>query len=270
MISSLAYGGAVLQKEKYIKAAEQAAKFILDVLHKNGRLMRYYRDGHVVEPAFLNDYAFMTIGLLDLYEATFDTKWLIAAKELSEEMIELFADNEQGGFFLTGNDAEKLIARSKPSSDGAIPSGNSIAALALLKLGRLTMNQRFTEQGGRAIELFSQQLKQSPAYSSAMLTALSFWLGPTQEIVIAGNADAPETKQMLRVVYDRFLPNAVVLFHDHGEAGLAIEKIVPFIKSQISIDGKATAYVCENYVCKKAINEIDDLDKMLSDISQVE
>ncbi len=270
MISSLAYGGAVLQKEKYIKAAEQASKFILDVLHKNGRLMRYYRDGHVVEPAFLNDYAFMTIGLLDLYEATFDTKWLIAAKELSEEMIELFADNEQGGFFLTGNDAEKLIARSKPSSDGAIPSGNSIAALALLKLGRLTMNQRFTEQGGRAIELFSQQLKQSPAYSSAMLIALNFWIGPTQEIVIAGNAEAPETKQMLKLVYDRFLPNAVVLFHDHGEAGSAIEQIVPFIKSQTSIDGKATAYVCENYVCKKAINEIDDLDKMLSDISQAE
>ncbi|MHC4191965.1 MAG: thioredoxin domain-containing protein [Planctomycetota bacterium] len=270
MISSLAYGGAVLQEKKYMRAAERAAKFILDVLHKNGRLMRYYRDGRVVEPAFLNDYAFMTMGLLDLYEATFDAKWLIAAKELSEEMIELFADNEQGGFFLTGNDAEKLIARSKPGSDGAIPSGNSIAALALLKLGRLTMNQRFTEQGGRAIELFSKQLKQSPAYSSAMLTALSFWIGPTQEIVIAGNAEAPETKQMLKLVYDRFLPNAVVLFHDHGEAGSAIEQIVPFIKSQISIDDKATAYVCENYVCKKPINEIDDLDKMLSDISQAE
>jgi uncharacterized protein YyaL (SSP411 family) len=270
MISSLAYGGAVLQEEKYIKAAEQAAKFILDVLHKNGRLMRYYRDGHVVEPAFLNDYAFMTMGLLDLYEATFDAKWLIAAKELSEEMIELFADNEQGVFFLTGNDAEKLIARSKPSSDGAIPSGNSIAALALLKLGRLTMNQRFTEQGGRVLELFSQQLKQSPAYSSAMLTALSFLIGPTQEIVIAGNAGTPETKQMLKLVYDRFLPNAVVLLHDHGQAGSAIEQVVPFIKSQTSIDGKATAYVCENYVCKKPINEIDDLDKMLSDISQTE
>jgi uncharacterized protein YyaL (SSP411 family) len=183
-------------------------------------------------------------------------------------MIQLFADNEQGGFFLTGKDGEKLISRTKLSSDGAIPSGNSIAALALLKLGRLTMNQHFTEQGSRVLELFSQQLKQSPAYSSAMLTALSFWIGPTQEIVIAGNADAPETKQMLRVVYDRFLPNAVVLFHDHGEAGSAIEQIIPFIKSQTSIDGRATAYVCENYVCKKPINEIGDLEKMLSDVSR--
>jgi uncharacterized protein YyaL (SSP411 family) len=270
MISSLAYGGAVLQEEKYIKSAERAAKFILDVLHKNGRLMRYYRDGRIVEPAFLDDYAFTIMAFLDLYEATFDAKWLIEAKELSEEMIKFFADNEQGGFFLTGKDADKLIARNKPGSDGAIPSGNSIAALGLLKLGRLTMNQHFTEQGSKVLELFSQQLKQSPAYSSAMLTALSFWIGPTQEIVIAGNADAPETKQMLKLAYDRFMPNAVVLFHDHGEVGFAIEKIVPFIKNQTSIDGKATAYVCENYVCKKPIDEIDGLEKTLSDNLQVE
>jgi hypothetical protein len=269
MISSLAYGGAVLQEEKYVKAAERSAHFVLDTLHENGRLMRYYRNDNVVELAFLDDYAFMIMALIDLYEATFDTKWLIEAKKLSEEMIELFADNEQGGFFLTGKDGEKLIARTKPSSDGAIPSGNSIAALALLKLGRLTMNQHFTEQAGKVLKSFSQQLKQSPAYSSAMLTALSFWLGPTQEIVIAGNADAPETKQMLKLVYDRFLPNAVVLFHEHGEAGSAIEQIVPFIKSQNPIDGKTTAYVCENYVCKKPINEIDDLNKMLSDIIRV-
>jgi len=270
MISSLAYGGAALQEEKYIEAAKRSAEFILSTLYKNGRLMRYYRDGQAVEKAFLDDYAFMILGLLDLYEASFNTKWLIKAKELGEEMIELFADIERGAFFLTGKDGEKLITRTKLSSDGAVPSGNSITALALLKLGRLTMNQHFTEQGGKVLEFFSSQLKESPAYSSAMLTALSFWLGPTQEIVIAGNADAPETKQMLKVVYDRFLPNPVVLFHDHGEAGSAIEKIVPFIKSQISIDGKATAYVCENYVCKKPINEIDDLDKMLSDISQAE
>jgi uncharacterized protein YyaL (SSP411 family) len=170
--------------------------------------MRYYRDAQVVEKAFLDDYAFMIMALLELYEATFDAKWLIKAKELSEEMIELFADNEQGGFFLTGKDGEKLITRTKPSSDGAVPSGNSIAALALLKLGRLTMNQKFIEQAGKVLESFSQQLKQSPSYSSAMLTALSFWLGPTQEIVIAGNANAADTKQMLKLFRGKFLPNA--------------------------------------------------------------
>jgi len=231
--------------------------------------MRYYRNGQVIERAFLDDYAFMTMALLDLYEATFETKWLVEAKNLSEEMIELFADNEQGGFFLTGKDGEKLITPVKPSSDGAVPSGNSIAALALLKLGRLTMNQHFSEQGAKVLESFSQQLEQSPAYSSAMLTALNFWLGPTQEIVIAGNADATDTKQMLKLVRSKFLPNAVVLLHEQDNANSDIYRIVPFIKNQVVIKGKATAYVCENYVCKQPVNKINDLDKMLSDISSV-
>jgi uncharacterized protein YyaL (SSP411 family) len=268
MISSLAYGGAVLHEEKYTKAAEQAAKFMLSALHKNGRLRRYYRNGSVVELAFLDDYAFMIMGLLDLYEATFDAKWLIKAKKLSTEMIELFADSEKGGFFLAGKDSERLIARTKPSSDGAIPSGNSIAALALLKLGRLTMNQHFTELSGRVLEAFSQQLEQSPAYASAMLTALSFWLGPTQEIVIAGNAEATNTKRMLKLLRSKFLPNAVVLLHEQDSGGSDIYKIAPFVKNQAVIDGKATAYVCEGYICKRPVNRIDDLDEMLSDISR--
>lgn len=264
MISSLAYGGVALQEEKYIEAARRSAEFILSTLYKDGRLMRYYRDGRAVEKAFLDDYAFMTMALLDLYEATFDAKWLIKAKELGEEMIELFADNKQGGFFLTGKDGEKLITRTKPSSDGAIPSGNSIAALALLKLGRLTMNQHFTEQGSRILEAFSQQLKQSPAYSSAMLTALSFWLGPTQEIVIAGNAEATDTKQMLKLLGSKFLPNAVVLLHEQGNKGTAIERIIPFVKNQTAIEDKATAYVCENYICNRPVNKIEDFEKMIS------
>jgi len=209
------------------------------------------------------------MAMLDLYEATFDAKWLFEAKRLGEEMIKLFADSEKGGFFLTGKDGEKLIARTKPSSDGAIPSGNSIAALALLKLGRLTMNQHFIEQADRTLEAFSQQLEQSPAYSSAMLTAFNFWLGPTQEIVIAGNVDATDTKKMLKLIRRKFLPNAVVLLHEQDNAGSNIYKIVPFIKNQVAIDGKATAYVCENYVCNRPVNRTDDLDKMLSDIIRV-
>jgi len=269
MISSLAYGGVVLQEENYVKAAERAADFVLDTLRNNGRLMRYYRNGRVVELAFLNDYAFLIMGLLDLYEATFDTRWLIKAKELSEQMIELFADNERGGFFLTGKDSEKLIARTKPGTDGAIPSGNSVAALALLKLGRFTMGQHFIEQGTKVLEAFSQQLEHSPAYSSAMLIALNFWLGPTQEIVIAGDPDTPDTEQMLNLVCGKFLPNAVVLLHDQSESDSAISRIAPFIKNQTAIGGKITAYVCENYVCKKPVNKIEELDKILSDISLV-
>jgi uncharacterized protein YyaL (SSP411 family) len=268
MISSLAYGGAILKEEKYINTAKHSAQFILNNLHKNRRLMRYYRDGHTVEKAFLDDYAFLIVGLLDLYEATFDAKWLIEAEKLSQEMVRLFSDNEHGGFFLTGKDSEKLIARTKSGTDGAVPSSNSIAALALLKLGNLTMRQSFTEQGTKTLEAFSQQLEQSPAYSSAMLVALNFWLGPAQEIVIAGNAKSTDTKQMITLVRSKFLPNAVVLLHDRNAAGPAIERIVPFVKNQTIIDGKTTAYVCENYVCNRPVNSINELETMLSSISR--
>jgi len=267
MISSLAYGGVVLEERKYIEAAEHAAQFVLGTLHRNGRLMRYYRDGRVVGHGFLDDYAFMTMALEDLYEATFDAKWLIEAKRLAEEMIELFADDDGGGFFLTGKDSEKLIARTRPGSDGAVPSGNSVAALALLKLGRLTMNQNFTKQGARILEAFSAQLESSPAYSSATLTALDFHLGPTQEIVIAGGRNAPDIERMLESVRSKFLPRAVVLLHDRDEADSAIYEIVPFVKNQTAPGGRATAYVCENYVCSKPVKSAGELEHLLAAIA---
>ena len=228
--------------------------------------MRYYRHGRAVELAFLDDYAFIITGLLDLYGASFETKWLIDAQTLAEEMLKLYADNEQGGFFLTGKDSEKLIARIKPSTDGVIPSGNSAAAFALLKLGKLTMNQRFTEHGVKVLESFSRQLKQPSAYSSQMLSALNFWLGPTQEIVIAGSADAADTQQMLKLIHSKFLPNAVILLHQQEKADSAVDKTIPFIENLTAIEGKATAYVCENYACNRPVNKIDDFDKLLSDI----
>ena len=117
---------------------------------------------------------------------------------------------------------------------------------------------------GAVIEAFSQQLEQSPASSPAMLLAVDFWLGPTQEIVIAGNADTADTKQMLKLVHSKFLPNAVILLHEQGKKGTVIEQIVPFVKNQIVIDGKATAYVCENYICNRPVNNIENFEKMLS------
>ena len=264
MISSLAYGGAVLEQEKYIEAAGRSAEFILSTLRQNGRLMRYCRDGHVVQKAFLDDYAFTAMALLDLYEATFDVKWLIEAKALTEQMIELFADMHNGGFFLTGNDGEKLIARTKPGTDGVIPSGNSVAALVLLKLGRFTMDEHFTEQGGKVLEAFSQQLQRAPAYSSAMLRALGFRLGPAQEIIIAGDADKPDVKKMLKLVHGTFLSNAVVLLHEPEKADSTLYNIVPFIKNQTAAGDKATAYVCENYACKEPINNIDEFEKLIA------
>ncbi len=263
MISALAYGGAALDEKKYIDAAARAADFTLTTLQLDGRLMRYYRDGKVVNLAYLDDYAFVIMGLLDLYEATFDARRLAEAKELAEQMIELFGDKSRGCFYLTGNDAERLIVRSKPDYDGAIPTGNSVAALVLYKIGRLTMDSNFTEKAERVLKAFSGQIQQSPTSLSAMLIALNFSIGPAREIVIAADASRPDTKEMLKLIHRRFLPNTVVLLHQTGKAGEAIEKIAPFVKFQVAINNKATAYVCENYVCKQPVTEIDLLKNLL-------
>jgi uncharacterized protein YyaL (SSP411 family) len=270
MISSLAFGGRVLNEEKYISAARRAAGFIFTELQKDGRLMRYYAKGRAVELAFLNDHAFMITGLLDLYEADFDARWLTEAKRLAQQMIELFGDSDGGGFFLTGSDGQRLIARSKPAYDGSVPCGNSAAALALLRLGQATMEPKFIDHASKALETFSVQLQQSPTSLTYMLLAVDFLLGPRQEIVIAGDANADDTRKMLKSVRSRFLPNAVVLLHQTGPAGEAIEKIVPFLAGQKPIDAKATAYVCENYVCKQPINDIAEFDEVLSNISRVQ
>jgi uncharacterized protein YyaL (SSP411 family) len=263
MISALAYGGAALGEKKYISAAEKAATFALTTLRRNSRLMRYYRDDKVIQPGFLDDYAYVITGLLDLYEATFDARWLAEAKELVEQMMGLFGDEAGGGFYLTGKDAERLIVRTKPYYDGAVPNGNSVAALALFKLGRLTMDTRFTNEAERVLSAFSGHIRQSPTSLSAMLIALDFSIGPAREIVIAAEPNRADTKEMLRLVHSKFLPNTVILFHKTGEADEDIEKIVPFVQGQVAIDGKATAYVCQNYVCKQPVNEISALEELL-------
>ncbi len=264
MISSMAYGGAVLEEQRYVDAAKRAADFVLSTLRENGRLKRFYRDGRAVEPAFLDDYAFLVLGLLDLYEATFDAKWLIDARTLAMQMIDLFGDEQDAAFYLTTQDAERLIIRSKPAYDGAVPSGNSVAAFALLRLGLMTMDDKLTDRAAELIDTFSTQLTQSPLSLSAMLSALDLRIGPTQEIIIAGDNDQTQAREMLKLIRNRFLPNAVLLLHPTGKAGEEIEKVVPFLEGQIPIGAKVTAFVCENYVCRKPVNEVKALEEVLA------
>jgi uncharacterized protein len=267
MISAMAYGGAVLGHDPYIKAAERAAGFVLEKLRVDGRLRRYARSGQAVEKAYLDDYAFLILGLMDLYEASFDAKWLQEAKDLADQMAELFADEQHGGFFLAGHDAERLIVRNKPSHDGATPSGNSIAALALLKLGRITENKRFTVLGQNVLETYAASMEQSPTALTAMLLALDFQLGPTQEIVIAGSESSEEAQVLLSEVRRHFLPNAVVMFHPSSLAGKAIEALSPFTAHLGPVQGHAAAYVCESYTCRQPVTALDDFRQILRGIS---
>jgi len=266
MISSLAYGGAVLGEDKYIQAAERAASFLVESLAADGRLMHYIRAGRVVEKGFLDDYAFLIEGFLDLYEACFDLRWLRHARSLAEQMINLFADEAGGGFFLAGRDAERLISRDVPARDGALPSGNSVAALALLKLGTLLMEDRFTREAESVLRRFSGPIVESPTSFTAMLLALDYRLGPAQEIIVSG--DAAGGRALMQEVRARFLPHATVLLRDAADPEDAIVEMASFTRDLRPVDGHVTAYVCENRVCRQPVTAPDDLRTILDSISR--
>jgi uncharacterized protein YyaL (SSP411 family) len=259
MIVSLACGGAAMGKPAYIDAAVRAADFILGTLVRNGRLMHYFRDGRIIEKAYLDDYAALIGAMTALYEATFDAKWLVQAANLADKMIELFEDKQRGGFFLNGRDGQKLIIAPKPDYDGAVPCGNSMAAEALLRLGRMMMNSTYTEKAAGTLKAFSKRMADVPTSLTQMLVAMNFWLGPAQEIVIAVGRDKDKADKMLKLVRSRFLPNTVVMLHDGAE----IETAVPFVKRQTAVNNKTAAYICENFICKKPITESARFEKAI-------
>jgi hypothetical protein len=263
MISSLAFGSRVLEEPRYREAAKKAADFILQKMKtQEGRLMHRWRDGQTAIPAFIEDYAFFIHGLVDLYEATFDPRYLEEARFLSKEMVRLFWDEAGGGFFFTGTDSEKLIARTKELYDGAIPSGNSVAALSLLRVGRLTMNRELENFARSTLDAFSAELSQFPSGYPQMLMALDFALGPSYEIVIAGVPEERGTQEIIHEIYAHFLPNKVVTSHPpKKEMAEKIETLVPFVAKQVSLNGKPTVYICKNYVCDLPVTEISKLNQ---------
>ncbi len=264
MISSLAFGGAVLDEPAYIQAAGEAADFLLrEVQDGSGRLLHRYRDGEAAGLAFLDDYAFFGMGLLDLYEASFDPRWLRESRRLAREAIRLFRDDADGAFTLVGRDGERLITTTKEIYDGAIPSGNSVAATWLLRLGRLTMDADLQAKGREILRAFAAAVDRHPAGYPYFLVGLDFSVGPAREIVIAGEPDAPETRELIRAVRRRFMPGAVVALHAPGERGRELEELVPFVKEQVSLTGKTTAYVCRDYACGRPTNDVARFEEML-------
>ena len=264
MIGALAYGARALDEPRYAQAASAAAAFVLERLQRDGQLLHRYRDGVADIPAFLDDYAFLSWGLLELYETTFDVRWLEAAARLTSEMLPLFWDEQGGGFFLSGRRNEPLIAKTKELYDGAVPSGNSVAALVLVRVGQLTMNETFQRRAEQLFKIFSESANQAPHAFPQFLIAADAWLGPMQEIVIAGDPDSPGTRAMVRAVHERFLPRAVTILHPvNPSAAAAIERLVPFIKVQQLLHGQPTAYVCRNYVCNLPTTDIHALTALL-------
>ena len=265
MIAALAKGSQALNEPKYAQAAMRAAEFILKTLRlKDGTLLRRYRLGDASIPGYLDDYAYFIWGLIDLYEATFEVKYLKLAQELSSDMINNFRDEKGGGFFLSGKKNEQLIAPTKEIYDGATPSGNSVALLNILRLGRMTGNTDLEKMAEHLIKTFSETINQYPLGYTQFLCALDFALGPTKEIVIAGEPGKADTQKILQEIGKRFLPGKILLLHPLKDAS-SIEEIAKFTKEQKSINGKATVYMCENYACKEPTHDLQKVIQLLEE-----
>jgi uncharacterized protein YyaL (SSP411 family) len=265
MIAALARGYQVLGDANYAAAAEKAADFLLRSLRDpSGRLLRRYRDGHMAYRGFLDDYAFLVWGLLDLYEAVFDLRYLEEALRLNKEMLDLFWDERQGGCFFTPHDGEQLIVRDKEIYDGAVPSGNSVAVLNLLRLSRMTGDVFLEQKAEQALQAFSGLVGDYPMAYTQFLNAVDFALGPTQEIVIAGDPASAVTKAMQTAVQRAFRPNRVLLFKPVGSAGDRLAAACAYTQSLLPVDQQPTAYICENYACHRPITDVEQLRQTLS------
>lgn len=265
MIAALSKGAKVLQDGKLAQRAEKSAKFIFDkLIREDGRLLARYRQGHAAYPGYLDDYAFFIWGLIELYEATFNTFYLQKALELNDDMIKLFWDFKDGGFYFYGSDSEKLISRPKEVYDGATPSGNSVAALNLLKLARMTGREELNEKAEQIFSAFAGEIEEHPMAYSYLMCALLFAFGISREIIIAGEKDSESTKLMLKAVRSIYMPDTVVLFNPEGSEDKLLEQLVPEIRNKSTLEkGKATAYVCENYTCNAPTTDLQKLMEML-------
>jgi hypothetical protein len=265
MISAFARAYQVLGDPAYLKAAERAATFIRQKLYseKTKRLLRRFREGESRYEGNLEDYAFFTTGLLDLYESALETRWLQLALELTATQNARFYDQPNGGFFDTAENEPSLLYRTKEDYDGAEPAGNSIAIWNLLRLAEITDNQQWRAMAKRTLAAFSERLKQHPESMPQLLVALDFHLDKPKQIVIAGNVARDDVQQMLREVRKRYLPNKIVLLADGAAGQQFLSQYAPFLKAMKMLDNKATAYVCENYACKLPTTDLAVLRKLL-------
>ncbi|MDV3429242.1 MAG: thioredoxin domain-containing protein, partial [Bacillota bacterium] len=262
MIAAMAIGGRVLKNNEYIIAAEKAAGFIFKNLKReDGRLMARYRDGDASIPAYIDDYAFLIWGLIEIYETTYNPEYLKMALDLNSDLIKYFWDSQNGGLFVYGSDSEQLITRPKEIYDGATPSGNSVSALNFLRLARLTGMYDLEEKSQQLLKSFGKSIESYPKGHSCALTALLFINSPGKEIVIASDNINEETKKMTDIINEEFRPFAVSMLY--AAETKDIEKLVPFIADYKSVNGKPAAYICEKFSCQAPVTDAKVFRKIL-------
>jgi uncharacterized protein YyaL (SSP411 family) len=259
MISGMAFAGNVFHEQKYKDAAEKACEFARQKFWVSGtkRLWHTYKDGNAHTNGFLSDYASLAAGMLDTYEATHNPKWLEMAIQITDAMIGNFWDPTNGAFFFTGNDHEELITRSKNPMDNAVPSGNSTAAMVLLRISEMTGEQQYREKAHQTFATFSALITQMPSAFTQMLSAMDFHFASPKEIILSGEKDS-DVKGFQKEIFSRFIPNKVVMYNtsEHHEV---LTEYSSMLEGKNPIGGKATAYVCQNFTCQLPVTETDGL-----------
>lgn len=262
MIAALAKASKAFNDKTYSKKAANAANFILSKMKsKDGGLLHRYREGEAGIKANIDDYAFLIWGLIELYEATFDYIYLKEALALNAYTINYFWDEKNWGFFFTPTGGEELLTRQKEIYDGAIPSGNSVSLLNLIRLSKLTADPQLEDHSYKLAQAFMKSINKYPSGFTQYLSSLDFALGPSYEVVIVGKSDNEDTIKMLDAINKQYFPSKVVLFKDTNVNNDELENMAKYTKSHKKIKNKATAYVCKNYVCNLPTN---DIEKMIS------
>jgi uncharacterized protein len=266
MISAFARGAQVLDDPSYLKTATRAAEFIRANLYDESRriLFRSYREGRGEVEGFADDYAFVIQGLLDLYEASFETRWLKFALELQRQLDALFWDNENGAYFtVTGQDSNILL-RMKEDNDSAEPAASSVAALNLARLAAIRNDAELLGRAKKTVNAFARQLAHFPSALPQMLVAFDFLEDAPQQIVIAGNLRDKGTLELLGEVRKHFLPRAIVLLADGGDDQDFLAEKNEAIRAMRPIDGRPSVYICENFTCKAPVTNAGELRRMLT------
>ncbi len=260
MIAALAKAGRATGRSDYIDAARRAFRFVSTTLvMPGGRLLHRYRDGDAAIAAFLDDYVFLAWGALELYEATFEADFLLQARRLCDEAIQLFGADEPGAFFFSSSDSEQLLAPVREAYDGAVPSGNSVAAFLLARLGRLCNNNDYLARAHAVVRSFGRQIRSYPIGFAQMLTALDFLANSTQEIVVAKGTG---TESLVEILHEQYLPFAVFAYNNGDER---LYDLVEFARYQTPVDGRAAAYICVQYACKAPVTDPGELRRVLSE-----
>jgi uncharacterized protein YyaL (SSP411 family) len=250
MIAALAKASVALAKPSYLQAAAKAADFLLTKMrNEDGTLFHRYAKGERAVEGFLDDYAFAAFGLIELYEATLEDKYLQAAKSLTKAMVAKFWDDKNEGFYFTSASTESAMPRMKQVYDGAVTSGNSVALLNLIRLSRLTMDIAYEETARKLTKAFSQEIQGTPDGYTFLLSAVDFLVGPSYSVTVVGDPKESDTQNILAAARKEYMPNLVVALREPGSPGLGYEKI----------EGKATAHVCKDQMCLPPTNNIETL-----------